>query len=110
MKHHIPRARKSAALRLAATTAHKRRLASRGRPLVCSVCQSPLIDSHHMRPVAAGGLSCDSNMILLCPNHHRLADRIARENPGFVCGEVMLVSLIRQLEARMLASTPSNHG
>lgn len=43
----------------------------------CALCgwKEEACDAHHITPVAEGGLNIVSNMILLCPNHHRLADR-----------------------------------
>jgi predicted restriction endonuclease len=31
-------------------------------------------DGHHIRPVGKGGKNALANVIVLCPNHHRLAD------------------------------------
>lgn len=40
----------------------------------CVVCGFHLVtDVHHITPLAAGGLNAFSNLVTVCPNHHRLA-------------------------------------
>jgi len=41
------------------------------RVLRCTVCGFPFSDKHHLYPQAAGG--SQSDLIPLCPNHHRSA-------------------------------------
>lgn len=42
----------------------------------CLVCgYSECVDVHHIVSLAKGGDSFPENLITLCPNHHRLADR-----------------------------------
>jgi predicted restriction endonuclease len=42
----------------------------------CLVCGfSECVDIHHIVSIAKGGDSFPENLITLCPNHHRLADR-----------------------------------
>jgi 5-methylcytosine-specific restriction endonuclease McrA len=42
----------------------------------CLVCGfSECVDVHHIVSLANGGNSFPENLISLCPNHHRLADR-----------------------------------
>ena len=36
-----------------------------------------IIEIHHILPVSAGGQNTEENIIALCPNHHRIADRLA---------------------------------
>jgi len=45
------------------------------RPPSCGINHGKLrgLDMHHIRPVAAGGTESKANLILLCPNHHRIA-------------------------------------
>lgn len=33
------------------------------------------LEIHHLRPVRLGGDDVVENLILLCPNHHAMADR-----------------------------------
>lgn len=41
----------------------------------CVICGFNLVvDVHHITPISEGGLNEFSNLITLCPNHHRLAD------------------------------------
>lgn len=36
-----------------------------------------IIELHHILPVSAGGQNTEENIIVLCPNHHRIADLLA---------------------------------
>ena len=42
----------------------------------CAICHwsEATCDAHHIYPLKEGGPNVLSNLILLCPNHHRLAD------------------------------------
>lgn len=42
----------------------------------CMICswQEASCDTHHIIPHNEGGPNCLSNAIVLCPNHHKLAD------------------------------------
>jgi len=42
---------------------------------VCDLCPYEYIDYHHINPIREGGSDELDNLALLCPNHHRLADR-----------------------------------
>jgi hypothetical protein len=42
----------------------------------CAICHySTIIETHHIIPVHKGGLTIITNLITLCPNHHREAER-----------------------------------
>lgn len=43
----------------------------------CQICSwnETTCDIHHILPVSKGGKNVVENLIVLCPNHHRLADR-----------------------------------
>lgn len=45
---------------------------------------SSSIHFHHIIPASAGGLHDDSNIIVLCPNHHRVADMITGKGKNVV--------------------------
>lgn len=32
-------------------------------------------DTHHLKPLKAGGLDVSENIVVVCPNHHRVLDR-----------------------------------
>lgn len=51
-------------------------LAKKYFPRECAICgwDESSVDSHHIIPVKEGGENTLSNIINLCPNHHRLAD------------------------------------
>ena len=67
--------------------AYKRRVERHGRA-VCEVCnwRPPAIDNrafrmlhvHHIVPLSCGGLEEESNVIILCPNHHATTHYIWR--------------------------------
>lgn len=41
----------------------------------CAICGWDIsVDIHHIVPIREGGKNTDDNLILLCPNHHRMAD------------------------------------
>ena len=41
----------------------------------CALCAERLsLEAHHILPVRLGGLTTFENLVLLCPNHHELAD------------------------------------
>ena len=43
----------------------------------CEICnwKKASCDIHHMTPISKGGTNRLSNLITLCPNHHRIADQ-----------------------------------
>lgn len=48
----------------------------------CQVCNSTFkidrgffCDTHHIKPLRAGGMDVSDNILVLCPNHHRIFDR-----------------------------------
>ena len=41
----------------------------------CAWCCEPLTDKHHIKEWHLGGAHEEANLILLCPNHHRMAHR-----------------------------------
>lgn len=43
----------------------------------CSICdwKDEVCDIHHIIPKKLGGDNSDSNLVILCPNHHRLAQK-----------------------------------
>lgn len=48
-------------------------------------------DTHHLKPLKAGGLDTSDNILVLCPNHHRIFDRshieiISRDKSKIVIG------------------------
>lgn len=53
-----------------------RSLAKRYFPQICALCGWNLgsCDSHHIVPRKEEGTNILSNIIILCPNHHRMAD------------------------------------
>lgn len=53
-----------------------RNLATRYFPQHCAKCgwAKASCDSHHIVSVSDGGVNNLSNLIVLCPNHHRMAD------------------------------------
>jgi len=70
-----------AVARVNASVAYKRHRASSG-PLVCDICGwwfpsrgvcRVSVDVHHIVPAGVGGSHDFENLILLCPNHHRIA-------------------------------------
>ena len=46
-----------------------------GHRCVRCLFDTPEVDVHHMVPVAKGGTNAEDNLIVLCPNCHRLAHR-----------------------------------
>jgi hypothetical protein len=90
--------------------AHKAaRLRLSGR-LVCEICgyhnsaypPYGLVETHHIRQRSSGGRDHPSNLIDLCPTHHREADRLSRANPNLTRSQ-----LIRQLSGSFLSCTVS---
>lgn len=55
-----------------------RSLAKRYFPRRCVICgwHEASVDAHHIHPLKSGGKNLLSNIIILCPNHHRLADEL----------------------------------
>jgi len=48
----------------------------------CQICNTTyrirrgfFCDTHHIKPLSAGGMDVSDNILVLCPNHHRLFDR-----------------------------------
>lgn len=48
----------------------------------CQICHTTyrisrgfFCDTHHIKPLSAGGMDVSANILVLCPNHHRLFDR-----------------------------------
>lgn len=84
---------------------HKAYLKSMGR-LRCEVCGffdlfSPpwgLLESHHVKPVSLGGSHAFDNRILLCPNHHALADRLSRVHKHICNSKTIMIALIKEHE------------
>jgi hypothetical protein len=101
-RFHIPRARKPSAIRMAATAAHKAATRAAGRPLVCEIpgCGCHLVETHHIRRVADGGISCPSNFVNLCPTHHAIADILSRKHRDVELNKTRMIMLIREEEAR----------
>jgi len=70
----------------------------------CAVCgwtpppaQLTLIETHHLVPFSRGGSNKRSNLILLCPNHHRIA-HLTNGKKKEVCGREELIARIREFE------------
>jgi len=73
---------------------------------MCAVCGwtappelSTLIEVHHIVPVSKGGSNKRSNLILLCPNHHRVAHQ-ATYKADKVWSRDELIEKIRELDGR----------
>lgn len=66
------------------------------RSLPCAICgwEESVRDVHHIIPVANGGKNDISNLITLCPNHHRMAHR----------DQISLNSLIETIKYRTISS------
>ena len=49
-------------------------LARKMQTLPCQICgwNEATRDIHHIIPVSKGGKNIDSNLIAVCPNHHRM--------------------------------------
>jgi hypothetical protein len=47
----------------------------RDRCAICGMNDLSVLEVHHIRPVRDGGRESWDNLITLCANHHRLADR-----------------------------------
>jgi hypothetical protein len=48
----------------------------------CQICRTTqkvnrgfFCDTHHIKPLKAGGMDISDNILVLCPNHHRIFDR-----------------------------------
>lgn len=56
---------------------NERELLESLRELPCTICgwNETIRDVHHIIPVSKGGKNELSNLITLCPNHHRMADK-----------------------------------
>lgn len=62
----------------------------------CQICRNTFkvdegffCDTHHLKPLKAGGMDVSENMVVLCPNHHRIFDRsrveiVSRSRSKFV--------------------------
>lgn len=51
-------------------------IAKRNYPMRCAVCGfDVIVDVHHILPKSEGGVNDPNNLIVLCPNHHRMAQR-----------------------------------
>ncbi len=49
---------------------------------ICQICGTTIdvekgyfCDTHHLKPLKAGGLDVSENIVVVCPNHHRVLDR-----------------------------------
>jgi len=53
-----------------------RLFAKRWLPQQCAICgwHAASCDAHHIVPLKSGGENILSNMIILCPNHHRMVE------------------------------------
>lgn len=58
----------------------------------CEICKwkKASCDIHHIKSIAKGGTNRPSNLITLCPNHHRMADQ----------GKVTIISLFTLVKKR----------
>ena len=67
------------------------------RSLPCAICgwEESIRDVHHIIPVANGGKNDISNLITLCPNHHRMAHR----------DQISPDSLIKAIKYRTISSS-----
>lgn len=56
---------------------NQRTLMGKIRKLPCAICdwKETVRDVHHILPISEGGKNEESNLISLCPNHHRMAHR-----------------------------------
>ncbi len=77
--------------------------AFRHLPRICAICGFDVVVSvHHIVPKSEGGSDDIDNLIVLCPNHHAMADRdlISRER---------LSQLNRALAAQQSETLPPSH-
>lgn len=59
-----------------------------------SVVTAGVLEAHHVVPVRMGGGHHHRNLVLLCPNHHRIADKL-----GPLDGRDALIASLRLLDA-----------
>ena len=64
--------------------------------LKCFICgwKEDACDIHHILPSSNGGTNEFSNLTVLCPNHHRLADRKILVNMPTVSDKVLTIKLV----------------
>lgn len=56
-----------------------------------------MLEAHHVLPVAWGGTDDDTNLVLLCPNHHAVADQLTAWKSGVLDGPITKEELLDQL-------------
>lgn len=59
----------------------------------CEICGFSEWDTHHIIDLRDGGDHCDENIILLCPNHHRLVHRgkLQLSQKGKICSAYYVI-------------------
>jgi predicted restriction endonuclease len=111
--------RKRQVERICAVRKHKETLRCNGQ-VQCEICgwhapeflQEMLgrscfaVNAHHVLPVACGGSDELDNLVLLCPNHHAIADLLSgrfnkgrgNKNNSFITDKAELIEMLRLID------------